>query len=141
MVDMNCSSSCDSLSSIDDKDKREFPRILCPLQAADQVLQFLEPRRVHAIADLWAIDLALNESGFLHDLEMLRHRGLRDRQYFHKLAADTSVLLEQQAQNAHANGVSHGPSECGKSFIVRARVVAAVGRTAQRFRFTRGCHV
>jgi len=82
-----------------------------PLEASDEGLQATEDVRLDAIADPRTVDLAADETCLLQDLEVLRHRRLRERQLVDDVTADARLPADEETQDLHARYVADGLAE------------------------------
>lgn len=76
-------------------------------QACHQHPQPPQSVRLDAVANSWALDGPANQARFVEDFQMLRYRGLRERQLLDDLPANATLAPRQQPQDLHTDRVSH----------------------------------
>lgn len=74
--------------------------------------------RIQTVADARAIHAALNPTGVLEDLQVLRNGALRERQDADDFAADAGAALAEQAHDGDARGMAQGLGEADEGFVV-----------------------
>ena len=87
------------------------------LQSPDQRFQTAKRIRLDAITNAWTIDLAANEPRLLQHLEVLRHGGLRKRQFVDDVTADARSPANEEPQDLDPGGVSEGFRERRQLFV------------------------
>ena len=84
-----------------------------PIRLAKATVERLAQRgdavRIEAVAGVAAVDLATNQSGFLQDLEVLRHGRLGERHHLHHLATYAAAAARQRAQDLEPRRMSLAP--------------------------------
>jgi len=78
------------------------------LETSDEGLEAPEDVRLHAVADARTIDLAADEPSALEDLQVLRHRRLRERELVHDVATDAGVAAHEKPQDLDPGRVADG---------------------------------
>jgi hypothetical protein len=77
------------------------------LEAPDERLQATEGAGLDAVTDARTVDLTAYEPGVLEHLEVLRDRGLGERQLVYDVAADAGLATDEQAKDLDAGGMAH----------------------------------
>ena len=86
-------------------------------EVGDGLAQGLQGPRREAVADGRPLDLADDHPGLLQDREVLRHRGLRQWQIVHDVAADTGATTGQESHDMQARRVAEGLEELRDSVV------------------------
>src|SRR5262245_28549212 len=86
-------------------------------QRSGQHLESAKGLGVHAVAGAGPVHFALDEAGLLQDLEVLRDRGLGERQHAHDLAAHARARGREVPDDGHARRVGEGPGERGELLV------------------------
>lgn len=77
-------------------------------EPADERLQTAQHAGLDAVADAGTVDVAADEPGLLQRLQVLRDRGLSERQIIHDIATYARRSASEEAEYLHAGGVPDG---------------------------------
>src|SRR5512140_3469314 len=87
------------------------------LEAPDERLEPAQGRRLEAVADMRPVDLSPDQASILQDLEVLRDRGLGQRQLVDDVPADAGVPPRQEPEDLHARRMPDRLAEAGELLV------------------------